>query len=177
MKLLPGLHKLLDRTVDGSALIAGVIFGLVTLSVCIDIFMRYFFNRPVTGVLESTEYSLLFFTLLGAIWVLKKDHHVKMDLVIGRLKPVTRELLNVITSVLSAMVCGTITYYGILVVIERFKTGHRLVSTLEPLSYPLTAVIPFCFFLMFIQFLISAYRSWGKAKSMPKDTRQGNSLH
>jgi C4-dicarboxylate transporter DctQ subunit len=168
MNLLDKLQKLFDATVVCGAFVSGVIFGLVTLFLCIDTFMRYFFNRPITGVLECTEYGLLFFTLLSAAWLLKRDKHVRMDLVISKLKPIKRAAINAVTSILGAIVCGIITYYGILVVIERFKSGQRFPSTLEPLSYPLMSVIPVCFFLLFIQFCLSALRSLADAKSARK---------
>jgi TRAP-type C4-dicarboxylate transport system permease small subunit len=177
MALLDKLQKLFDAVLICAAFLSGVIFGLVTLFLCIDISMRYFFNRPITGVLEISEYSLLFFTLLGAPWLLKRDKHVKMDLVISKLKPIKRASVNVVTSLLDAIVCAIITYYGILAVIERYKTGYRLPTTLEPLSYPLMSIIPLCFFLLFIQFLLSAYRNFADAKSVRKKVGRVDTTH
>jgi TRAP-type C4-dicarboxylate transport system permease small subunit len=171
------LQRHFDAVVKAGAFLAGVLFGLVVLLICVDVFMRYFLNRPLEGVLESTEYSLLFFTLLSATWLLKNGRHVRMDLVISRLKPRTRNILHVATSFLGAIVCAIVAYYGVLLVIRYFKTGHHLVSSLEPLAYPLVSIIPLAFFLMFVQFLISAFSALLNPASMGEDDASHGVVH
>jgi len=168
------LHNLFDTVVDGAAFIAGIILGLVTGLVCVDVVMRYFFNKPIQGALESSEYGLLFLTLLAAAWLLKKNKHVRMELLIHKLKPITQAYINGVTSIICVWICGIITYYGMLVVIDRFETGHRLATTLEPLSYPLMSVIPICFFLLVIQFILSAYGYFVEAKALGHHNQQGD---
>ncbi len=146
-------------------LISGIILGLVTVLVCVDIVMRYFFNKPIQGALESSEYGLLFLTLLAAAWLVRKEKHVRMELLVHRLKPVTQAYINGITSIVCVLICAVVTYYGILVVIDRYQTSHRLTTTLEPLSYPLMSIIPLCFFLLIIQFFLSARGSSAKRRS------------
>ncbi len=174
-ELIRRFHRLFDRIVDCGASLSGIILGLVTLLVCIDIVMRYFFNKPIQGALESCEYGLLFLTLLAASWLVRKDKHVRMELLLHKLKPVTQAYVNGVTSILCVLICAFITYYGVLVVIDRFQTGHRLTTTLEPLSYPLMSIIPLCFFLLTLQFIISAYGYFAGAKGLEKGNREDNS--
>ncbi len=158
MKSLFRLHKLFDRILDGAAFLAGTILAVSGVLICIDVSMRYFLKKPITGILESTEYGLVFFTLLAVAWLLRRDKHVRMDMVLKRLKPRAQAWVNAVTSGASTIVCGIITYYGIIVVISCYRTGERFSSTLEPLSYPLMAIVPVCFFLLFIQYVIT---TWG----------------
>jgi len=148
------LLRIFDKITDWAAVLAGVIIAFVGALVCADVFMRYVFNKPIIGVLETAEFGLLFFTLLPAAYLLRKDRHVKMDLLINKLRPKAAALLNITTYTLCAFVCALITFYGVVVVIERFTTKHRLTTTLEPLSYPLYAIIPVGFFLLFIAFVV-----------------------
>jgi len=171
-KLIDRFHRLFDCIVDYGASISGIILGLVTVLVCTDIVMRYFFNKPIQGALESSEYGLLFLTLLAATWLVRRDKHVRMELLLHRLKSVTQAYVNGITSILCVLICGIVTYYGVLVVIDRFQTGHRLTTTLEPLSYPLMSIIPLCFFLLIIQFIISACGYFAEAKALEKHNQQ-----
>lgn len=171
-KLIDRFHRLFDCIVDYAASISAIILGLVTVLVCTDIVMRYFFNKPIQGALESSEYALLFLTLLAAAWLVRKDKHVRMELLLHKLKPMTQAYVNGITSILCVLICGFVTYYGILVVIDRFQTAHRLTTTLEPLSYPLMSIIPLCFFLLIVQFSISAYGYFAKAKGLERPNQQ-----
>jgi C4-dicarboxylate transporter, DctQ subunit len=173
-KFFHRLQRLFDHLVDYAAFISGIILGLVTVLVCTDIVMRYFFNKPIQGALESSEYGLLFLTLLAAAWLVRKNKHVRMELLLHKLKPVTQANINGITSIVCALVCGVVTYYGILVVLDRFQTNHRLTTTLEPLSYPLISIIPLCFFLLIIQFIVSACGYFGEAKALEKHNEQDN---
>jgi C4-dicarboxylate transporter DctQ subunit len=168
-KLIHRLQRIFDHLVDDAAFISGIILGLVTVLVCTDIVMRYYFNKPIQGALESSEYGLLFLTLLAAAWLVKKNKHVRMELLIHRLKPATQATLNGITSLLCVLICGIVTYYGVLVVLDRYQTSHRLTTTLEPLSYPLMSIIPVCFFLLVIQFTLSAYGYFAEAKALKKN--------
>jgi C4-dicarboxylate transporter DctQ subunit len=170
-KLGAKLHKLFDYSVNGAAFLSAITLGFTTLLVCADIGMRYFFNKPITGVLESTEYGLLFFTLLAATWLLRRMRHVKMDLILSKLRPGAQTWVNGVTSMLCAIVCGIVTYYGVIIVIERYKTAHHLTTTLAPLSYPLMVIIPLCFFLLFIQFILSTIDYLSESKAT-KDIKQ-----
>ena len=159
------MNRIFDAVVDCGAFAAGLILAFVVLLVSADIFMRYFINKPIQGSLESAEYGLLFLTLLSASWLVRRNKHVRMELLIGKLKPSTQAYVNSVTSILCAFICGLVTCYGILVVIDRYKTGHRLNTTLEPISYPLTFIIPLCFFFLFIQFIIESRCFFLEARS------------
>ena len=168
---LSKLHRLFDTIVDGAAFLAGTILALSVVLICIDISMRYFAKKPITGVLESTEYGLAFFTLLSGAWLLRRDKHVRMDMVLRRLKPGMQARVNAVTSAASTLVCGIITYYGTVVTVNCYKTGERFSSTLEPLSYPLMVIVPICFFLLFIQYVITTCGYAREAGALKKKTR------
>ena len=76
------------------ALVAGVVTVFVMLAINYEVFMRYFLNRPTLWTLEISEYSLVYITFLGAAWVLRKDGHVKIDLLVRVLKPRSQIILN-----------------------------------------------------------------------------------
>jgi TRAP-type C4-dicarboxylate transport system permease small subunit len=48
----------------------------VTAGVTIDVIMRYFFNSPIAGVNQLSEYAMVWLCFLGAGWVLTKRGHV-----------------------------------------------------------------------------------------------------
>jgi len=97
------LKKMLTRAGTGFdfilntlAGIAGFLIVFATLSVGISVVMRYFFNSPVSWVTEICEYILLYITFLVAAWVLRKEGHVKMDLIIDQFKSRVKIIINII---------------------------------------------------------------------------------
>jgi C4-dicarboxylate transporter DctQ subunit len=175
-RFITKLHKIFDSIVDCAAFISGTILAFSTLLVCADIIMRYFFNSPIPGVLETTEFGLLFFTLLASAWLMRRNKHVNMDLVLHKLKPRIQCIMNACTFALCAVICAVITYYGALTAIDRYQTNHRLSTALEPLSYPLVSIIPVCFFLLFIQSTIMTYNYILEANTLQAKNKQSDNL-
>lgn len=147
------LRAIFDGLIGLLALLAMMLITLVMLVVSADVVMRYFFNRPMAWVLESTQYALMFITFLGTAWVLKEDGHVNVDLVINLLGQKSQSWLNVITSVLAAMVCLVVTWYGVKVEWDYFQIKYFYEGTIRIPGYLLIAIIPIAGFLLFIQFL------------------------
>lgn len=154
MKLL---NAILDGTIDVLAVFGRVLIVLVMLVVSADVVMRYFFNSPMFWVLESTQYALVFILFLSAAWVLRNEGHVKMDLIINRLNPRAQHRVNIITSILAAIVCLIITWYGAKMAWTFIQIDYLYPGSLVIPAYLLVAVIPIGSFLLFIQFLRRAY--------------------
>jgi TRAP-type C4-dicarboxylate transport system permease small subunit len=157
MKLLRKASTIFDGSIDISASFAAVLMAFIMLSVCSEVVMRYFFESPMLWVIEVTEYSLLWLTFLAATWVLRKEGHVVMDLLINRLNPGTRTMVNIITSVAGAAICLVITWYGAKVTVDLFQRGHFFQSILFPPSYILFLIIPIGSLMLIVQFLRRAY--------------------
>ena len=123
------------------------------LCVSADVILRSVLNRPITWVNEGTEYSLLYITFLGAAWLLKKEGHVRVDIVLNRLEPRTRGILNVVTSVILAVVCFLLVWYGTQSTLDNFQRGILSVRYYELPKFAFLAVIPLGSLLLFIESL------------------------
>ncbi|MEJ2724764.1 MAG: TRAP transporter small permease [Deltaproteobacteria bacterium] len=157
-----------DRILDGLAFFAGVLLVFASFSVCAVIFSRYFLNRPLGWMIEINEYILLYLAFLLAAWVLKKDAHVKMDVVVERLNPKIQLVCNVAGSILGAIVFFVLTCFGIKVTWHLYQSGTLTPTYLELPKYPFTMVIPFGSFLFMLQFIRRAYgfiHAWGAPQS------------
>jgi C4-dicarboxylate transporter DctQ subunit len=163
MKLLSKASGIFDRTVGLLAFLGAAVIIFVTIVVCWDVTSRFFLGHGLGWALEVAEYSLLWFTLLAAAWVLKGERHVKIDMLLMRLHPKTQALLNIITSVLTAVACLVVTWYGATTTWEFFQTGEHLPSEVMPPKFLPYLIIPIGFAFLFVQFLRRAYgylRGW-----------------
>ena len=76
----------MDKILTVLAVIPALLLLYIVLSTSVNVLSRFLgFGGLVWGV-QFTEYSLLWMTLLGATWVLKRNKHVTEDLITGRLK-------------------------------------------------------------------------------------------
>ena len=159
------LNAVFTRLLDVLAVLAMVLIGLSTAVVFFSIVMRYLFNMPVWWVTESTAYALGFITLLGAAWLLKRGKHVRMDLVLEQLSHRVRGRVNVVTSILCALLCLIIAWRGLVVVWDYYQIDYIYGGALVIPVYLLEGVIPVGFFLLSIQFLRRANGYLGRLRA------------
>lgn len=153
MKSLKKLAIVFDQTLIVAAVISCALITLVMMSIALDVVMRYFFGRPQIWVLETTEISLLYITFLASAWVLKKERHVKMDLLLNRLSPSAQALCNGITSIVGSIICFIISWYGTLFTWDQLVRNVRRETLLNIPNGPIVVIIPIGCFLLLIQFL------------------------
>jgi len=153
MKIIKYLEAIFDAIMDALFFIAGVLLILIMLSVTMDVIMRYFLNRPQFWVGELSEYALLYITFTGTAWVLKKDAHVKIDILSTLLSPKKINILGLFASIICIFVCIVLIYYGVKVTWDHFARRVFLPTLMQFPKGPLLAIIPVGAFLLLIQFM------------------------
>jgi TRAP-type C4-dicarboxylate transport system permease small subunit len=142
-----------DRLLKMLANVGMILLFLMLVSVCWEVFSRYFLGQGTSWVIEFSEYSILFMTFLGGPWLLKKNGHVEMDIVVNGLQPNARQKLGVVSSLVCALLCAVLAWSGADVALDYLQRGLHRPSLLAPPYFPLFAVIPISFFLFAIQFV------------------------
>ncbi|MFC1816075.1 TRAP transporter small permease subunit [Thermodesulfobacteriota bacterium] len=163
MKVIKILDSIFELVLKLTICIACILIVLACILVGLEIVMRYFLNRPQAWVLETTEYILVFITFIGSAWVLARDGHVKMDLVIARLNIRTQATLNVICHVLGAISCLICTFYSAQATWSHFLRRVTTATVLEIPKAPILSMISIGFLLLSVQFLrmsLDSIKSW-----------------
>jgi C4-dicarboxylate transporter DctQ subunit len=148
-----------DRIISIFAAIAGTFIVLLLILVNSDVILRYFAGKPISWMAEIVEFFLLWITFLGTTWVLKNEAHIKMDLVISRLRPRTQEHFKIYTNILGTILCLIMTWYSAQVTWQYFRTDFKLLTYLTPPAAVIYFIIPVGFILLALQFLRAAYRA------------------
>lgn len=168
------LSMVFDKTVDAFAIIATVLISFCVVVITLEIIMRFFFNRPLMWSIEVTEYSLIWMTFLGTTWVLRKEGHVIVDVIVMRIPQVSRHMLDAVLSTLGILMCLLLTWYGAKVTLEYIQIGRPMSTILMPPAWILYLVIPIGSLLLTIQFIrrtIKYLNLWKTARSkIPEPT-------
>ena len=146
------MTKTFDRILVVLFWVAGGLLMFVTIGTCVDVLLRYSFNRPISWMLELTEYAMLYIPFLGAAFVLKEDGHIRIDLVITFLSEQSRGWLNVVTSFVGGVVMLTYTWFGAQVTLDYFKRGVPSLESLKTPMFLILMIIPIGGLLFSIQF-------------------------
>jgi TRAP-type C4-dicarboxylate transport system permease small subunit len=151
MDFLEDLGKCFDSLLKYLKLVTCLILVFIAVSVCIEVVLRYFFNKPQVWVIELSEYGLLYITFLAAGWVLKAKAHISIDLVVDRLKQRTKALFSIVHSILITGVSIVLVWYGVRVTWTYFSRGTYNPTILEVPTAAILVVIPFGGLFLLIQ--------------------------
>ena len=145
--------QLFDHILNAMAFLAGIILVFIMLSVGLEVILRYFFNRPMIWVTEVTECLLLYTTFLGTGWLLREEGHVKVDIILNRLKPRTTAFLGILSSLVGIFVSIMLTFYGMSVTLNYLGRGIYTPTAMEIPVATILVIIPIGSFMLFIQFV------------------------
>ncbi len=168
MQLLRKTVNVFDRIIDLMAILACAILVFLLLIIVTQVTLRIF-GLTILWIFEISKFSLLYITFLGAAWLLKRERHVKMDIVLTRLSPRTQSLMNIITSVLGVIICLVLTWYGVTLIQAQIRVGDYFPGLLKAPKWPVALVIPVGSFLLLVQFLRRTYGYliiWQDAKKL-----------
>lgn len=160
-KVFSVLDSIYNRCVDYLFYLAGALVIITLLVIVVDVTLRYTVKGTIVWAFESTEYALIFITFLGAAWLLKYGHHVKMDVLLVSLKPGAQARLNFAASLLMVITCGLLLWYGITTTADSIQSHSMSVKYFSIPKAILIGIIPISSFMLLIQALkdvTKAYR-------------------
>jgi len=145
--------KIFDQVLKIMMVTAGIMLIFIMLSVCLEVILRTFFDVSLMWITEVTEIMLLYITFLGSAWVLREEGHVKVDIILSRLKPRSKAFSGIISSILGIFVSLTLTGFGFKVALDCY---HKNIYTPTAMEIPMALIIiiiPLGCLMLFLQFI------------------------
>ena len=141
---------------------------VLILTLVYEVVCRYIFNRPtmwsfdISYMLGSTAFAI------GAAWTLKKDIHVRVDILYSRLSPKAQGLIDILLSLILFFPFITMAFvYSTKAAAFSWSTHERIISGYwNPPIYPLKTIIAIAYGLLLVQgmagFVRTVYRLRGE---------------
>jgi TRAP-type transport system small permease protein len=107
------LLRLADRTVDGLALLAGVLMVLLTVVVTIGVVSRYFFELPIRATAEGAGLIFAWLVFLAAISVTHNQDNIAVTYFRGKLPAVLQPVAVVAMKILMLVFACLMTYSSV----------------------------------------------------------------
>ncbi len=111
--------------------VAWVCFVAMMVVMLIQVFTRYVFNHPLPWTEELSRFSYIWAIFLGSILAQRSKSHMTVTILIEKIPPTPRLILEILTDIFSALVMA-IVLYGTF--IQMRKTYGILASSI-PISY------------------------------------------
>ena len=141
-----------DLIIEFLAYLAGIILLVITFAVTGSALVRYLGFRAPIWTLQYTEYGLLWFTFLGAAWLLREEGHIRIDTVISRFYAKTRRKVEILDDILGFIVSIAIFWFGTLHSIDLYQRGIMEVKGVIVPKFPVFLIIPLGGLALSIQF-------------------------
>ena len=158
-----------DFILDCMTYFAGIIILAITFTVSIAAVVRYLGFRAPIWTLQYTEYGLLWFTFLGAAWLLREGGHIRIDTVLSRLYAPTRRKVDIINDILGFVVSVAIFWFGTLHTIDLYQRGIMEVKGVIVPKSPLFLIIPLGGLTLSIQFVRNFLKKFRSKPGQEKD--------
>ena len=112
MQQLEGFQRVIRRitySVCAVGMFLAVPLMLITTG---DVISRGFFNKPIPGTLELSEYMLSIIILLGAAYTQQVKGHVGVDFLTKKLSTRTQNILEIFTTLASIFIIVIMVWQG-----------------------------------------------------------------
>jgi TRAP-type C4-dicarboxylate transport system permease small subunit len=147
------LLRIYEATISVLAAVAGAITVAIFFAVVYDATVRNLGLQPPAWTVPSSEYGLLYITLLAAPWLLRTKRQVVVESVRMLLPAAVRRPLEIVIYVGCFLICLVITWFGLAQAADAWSRGD---IDLRAIPIPLyVAYLPFglAFLLMGVEFL------------------------
>lgn len=147
-------YALYEKLLTAGLILSGILIFFMTVTVSADVIFRNLKWTNLPWVVEVSEYILFIATFLAAPWVMHKDGHTRVDLVIRMLPVPAGKVTRTIADCVALAVCLFLLYYGGRTAIEAFLLNTQIFKQLVIPEWWLYSVIPVSGTLLAIEFLI-----------------------
>ena len=138
---------------DACGVASALILGVVVLLVTYDVVARNIGIGSLPWVVEVSEYSLSLATFLAAPWLMYKNEHVRVDMLLTALPAGVARQIDRAVDAVGLAVCVVFVWYGIRVIADSMQLRSMIIKTLVIPEWWTFVPVPVCFALLGIEFV------------------------
>ncbi len=128
---------------------------------------RAMFGTPVNWALETTQFLLAAYFLLGGAYSLQNDAHVRMDLFYGRFSPRGRAVLDAITILFVVFFLVSLLWGAVSSTQYALQYNQKNYSAWSPVLWPVKVAMTIGIFLMLLQVISQFFKDLADAIGRP----------
>jgi len=95
---------------QGLKYLAAMLLVGVSLLICCDVVMRFFFSKPILGVAEIVANGIVVIAFLQLTYAVRQNSMLKSELVVSRLGKTGKRVSDTVNALLGALLFGLIAW-------------------------------------------------------------------
>lgn len=172
MSILGKVGKSFDKTLDVAAYISMFFISFIVVTLVLDITLRATIRHTLGPVTDIDRMLLVYIPFLGAAWLLRREGHVKVDIISERLPRTLQSISMVLFSIIGIILGILMVWYGGKLTIELIQRNSLTLDIMETPMWVYQIPVPIGGLLLFGQFVRRTRASWIKWKN--KQPQMGN---
>lgn len=125
------------------------------------------FLLPANWTLESAQFVMAAYYMLGGAFAMQMDDHVRMDLFYGQWSHRKRAIVDIMTSVCLFGFLGFLLYGGISSSSYALNYGEKSYSAWAPYMAPVKIIMTFGVVMMLLQSISALFKDIAAARGRP----------
>jgi TRAP-type C4-dicarboxylate transport system permease small subunit len=135
------------------AVVAAIVLGLIAVLVTLDVVMRNIGLGTLPWVTEVSEYSLPLATFFIAPWLLHRNEHVRLDVLLARMPRRIAAAMERVADLIGLAISLVFVVFSVRLMADSARIGALVVKTLAFPEWWLFLPVPLCFALLAIEFV------------------------
>ena len=142
------MEEIYGTLLKALAVIAAVLLGVTAFAVTLDVVARNLGLGTLPWILEVSELVLPLATFLVAPWLLYRNEHIRLDVLLGA-APWLRHVVHLVGLAVSAV----LVLYGVRTILNSAAQGSIVFKSVVFPEWWLYVPVPLCFGLLTVEFL------------------------
>lgn len=167
---MPDLLKTYVRVVDRfnrTVGLATMYLILVMLAILLYSSVSKAFRLPANWTLESAQFVMAAYYMLGGAFALQMGDHVRMDLFYGQWSLRRRAAVDCVTGLCLLVYLGFVVYGGFSSTAYALQYGEKSYSSWAPYMAPIKIIMTFGAVMMLLQAVSSLIKDIAEARGKP----------
>ena len=144
---------------NGLNLCAGVLILALMLLGVAQIVLRTVFDAPIFGYIDVVEVSMVGFAVLSIAYVQRVGAHVRMEILVSRLRGRWLWLTEMLATALAAFIVGVLIPYAWRHFERAFDFGDSTID-IELATWPAKLVVPLALSVLLVRLLVQLAGYW-----------------
>ena len=162
--------RMLKKLNAACATLAGAVLLFITFSIFVDVFLRYFFNRPSIWITEVSTYLFLYVIFLGSAYALQQGMHIKVEFIVGSFGLKAKKVIGLLTALLSLIFCLVLIWQTSVITWTAFKEKWTSPTMLSAPYAFIYMVMVFGSVLLFLTLLLQTIAQFTHPDSYKEDS-------
>ncbi len=143
----------LERWFNG---LSAAVLVCMMLLVTANIFTRYFFNSPIIGTLEFTEFFMVAAVYLALSYTQRLKGHIDIELVTSWIHPRKKLVCDLLVYIWGFVFFALIVWQGTEMTLESLEIEELTFGTIEVLLWPCKTLVPIGSLIICFRFIVDA---------------------